>query len=123
MCFGSVHQFSTQQRSEQTVRATSGRPTAWTILRMKSCCSVSGVGRSLRVCERGISPAGFSPHHSSNLSFVSCPPGLVLNPDVESESEDSEPDGPDDLVIPSPEMDDVKGERGQDLVCGGNTWK
>lgn len=36
--------------------------------------------------------------------------GLVLNPDPESESEDSEPDGPDDPVIPSPEMDDVKGE-------------
>uniref|UniRef100_A0A672HWR8 Translation initiation factor eIF2B subunit epsilon n=1 Tax=Salarias fasciatus TaxID=181472 RepID=A0A672HWR8_SALFA len=34
--------------------------------------------------------------------------GLVLNPDPESDSEDSEPDGPDDLVIPSPEMDDVK---------------
>lgn len=35
--------------------------------------------------------------------------GLVLKPDLESDSEDSEPDGPDDLVIPSPEMDDVKG--------------
>ncbi|MEQ2203222.1 hypothetical protein XENOCAPTIV_027041 [Xenoophorus captivus] len=35
--------------------------------------------------------------------------GLVLNPDPESDSEDSEPDGPDDLMIPSPEMDDVKG--------------
>ncbi|XP_054624151.1 translation initiation factor eIF-2B subunit epsilon [Dunckerocampus dactyliophorus] len=34
--------------------------------------------------------------------------GLTLNPDLESESEDSEPDGPDDPVIPSPEMDDVK---------------
>uniref|UniRef100_A0A673BGS3 Translation initiation factor eIF2B subunit epsilon n=1 Tax=Sphaeramia orbicularis TaxID=375764 RepID=A0A673BGS3_9TELE len=34
--------------------------------------------------------------------------GLVLNPDPESESEASEPDGPDDPVIPSPEMDDVK---------------
>lgn len=34
--------------------------------------------------------------------------GLVLNPDPESESEDSEPEGPDDPVIPSPEMDDVK---------------
>lgn len=34
----------------------------------------------------------------------------MLNPDLESESEDSEPDGPDDPVIPSPEMDDVKGE-------------
>eukprot|EP00066_Takifugu_rubripes_P010175 XP_003977775.1 PREDICTED: translation initiation factor eIF-2B subunit epsilon [Takifugu rubripes] len=34
--------------------------------------------------------------------------GLVLKPDPESDSEDSEPDGPDDLVIPSPEMDDVK---------------
>uniref|UniRef100_A0A1A7WLI0 Translation initiation factor eIF2B subunit epsilon n=1 Tax=Iconisemion striatum TaxID=60296 RepID=A0A1A7WLI0_9TELE len=34
--------------------------------------------------------------------------GLVLNPDPESDSEDSEPDGPDDPVIPSPEMDDVK---------------
>lgn len=36
--------------------------------------------------------------------------GLVLNPNPESESEDSEPEGPDDPVIPSPEMDDVKGE-------------
>lgn len=36
--------------------------------------------------------------------------GLVLKPDPESDSEDSEPDGPDDPVIPSPEMDDVKGE-------------
>uniref|UniRef100_A0A665X9Q4 Translation initiation factor eIF2B subunit epsilon n=1 Tax=Echeneis naucrates TaxID=173247 RepID=A0A665X9Q4_ECHNA len=34
--------------------------------------------------------------------------GLVLNPDPESESEDSEPDDSDDPVIPSPEMDDVK---------------
>uniref|UniRef100_A0A3B5QTH6 Translation initiation factor eIF2B subunit epsilon n=1 Tax=Xiphophorus maculatus TaxID=8083 RepID=A0A3B5QTH6_XIPMA len=34
--------------------------------------------------------------------------GLVLNPDPESDSEDSEPDDPDDLMIPSPEMDDVK---------------
>uniref|UniRef100_A0A3Q3L6N2 Translation initiation factor eIF2B subunit epsilon n=1 Tax=Labrus bergylta TaxID=56723 RepID=A0A3Q3L6N2_9LABR len=34
--------------------------------------------------------------------------GLVLNPDPESESEDSEPDDADDPVIPSPEMDDVK---------------
>ncbi|KAG7526046.1 translation initiation factor eIF-2B subunit epsilon [Solea senegalensis] len=34
--------------------------------------------------------------------------GLVLNPDLDSESEDSEPDGPDDPLIPSPEMDDVK---------------
>ncbi|KAF7667513.1 hypothetical protein LDENG_00059010 [Lucifuga dentata] len=34
--------------------------------------------------------------------------GLVLNPDPESESEASEPDGPDDPVILSPEMDDVK---------------
>uniref|UniRef100_A0A3B3WR91 Translation initiation factor eIF2B subunit epsilon n=1 Tax=Poecilia mexicana TaxID=48701 RepID=A0A3B3WR91_9TELE len=33
--------------------------------------------------------------------------GLVLNPDPESDSEDSEPDGPDDLMIPSPEMDDA----------------
>ena len=36
----------------------------------------------------------------------------MLNPDVESESEDSEPEDPDDPVIPSPEMDDDKGERG-----------
>uniref|UniRef100_A0A8D3DC33 Translation initiation factor eIF2B subunit epsilon n=1 Tax=Scophthalmus maximus TaxID=52904 RepID=A0A8D3DC33_SCOMX len=41
--------------------------------------------------------------------------GLVLNPELESESEDSEPDGPDDPQIPSPEMDDDKGERGQDV--------
>ncbi|AWP04553.1 putative translation initiation factor eIF-2B subunit epsilon [Scophthalmus maximus] len=34
--------------------------------------------------------------------------GLVLNPELESESEDSEPDGPDDPQIPSPEMDDDK---------------
>uniref|UniRef100_H3CR64 Translation initiation factor eIF2B subunit epsilon n=1 Tax=Tetraodon nigroviridis TaxID=99883 RepID=H3CR64_TETNG len=34
--------------------------------------------------------------------------GLVLKPNPESDSEDSEPDDPDDLVIPSPEMDDVK---------------
>lgn len=40
----------------------------------------------------------------------SCCTGLVLNPDPESDSEDSEPDGPDDPVTPSPEMDDVKGE-------------
>lgn len=35
--------------------------------------------------------------------------GLVLNPDLESQSEDSEPDGPDEPMIPSPEVDDVKG--------------
>lgn len=46
----------------------------------------------------------------SCLSFVTSSPGLVLNPDPESESEDSEPDDPDDPVIPSPEMDDVKGQ-------------
>uniref|UniRef100_A0AAQ6ILK8 Translation initiation factor eIF2B subunit epsilon n=1 Tax=Anabas testudineus TaxID=64144 RepID=A0AAQ6ILK8_ANATE len=40
--------------------------------------------------------------------LLQCLWGLVLNPDPESESEDSEPDGPDDPVIPSPEMDDVK---------------
>lgn len=34
--------------------------------------------------------------------------GLESNPDPESDSEDSEPEGPDDLMIPSPEMDDVK---------------
>lgn len=34
--------------------------------------------------------------------------GLVLNPDPESDSEASEPEGPDDPVIPSPEMDDDK---------------
>lgn len=34
----------------------------------------------------------------------------MLNPNPESESEDSEPEGPDDPVIPSPEMDDVKGK-------------
>ncbi|KAF3858599.1 hypothetical protein F7725_011800 [Dissostichus mawsoni] len=33
--------------------------------------------------------------------------GLVLNPDPESDSEDSEPDDDEDPVIPSPEMDDV----------------
>lgn len=33
----------------------------------------------------------------------------MLNPDPESESEASEPEDPDDPVIPSPEMDDVKG--------------
>lgn len=40
--------------------------------------------------------------------------GVVLKLDPESDSEDSEPDGPDDPVIPSPEMDDVKGQR---LFC------
>ncbi|KAM9332922.1 translation initiation factor eIF2B subunit epsilon isoform 2-T2 [Pholidichthys leucotaenia] len=34
--------------------------------------------------------------------------GLVLNPAPESDSEESELDGPDDPAIPSPEMDDVK---------------
>lgn len=34
-----------------------------------------------------------------------------MNPDPESDSEDSDTDDPDDPVIPSPEMDDVKGER------------
>ncbi|XP_068197192.1 translation initiation factor eIF2B subunit epsilon [Antennarius striatus] len=33
--------------------------------------------------------------------------GLVLKTDPESDSEDSEPDGPDEPLIPSPEMDDV----------------
>ncbi|KAM9719919.1 translation initiation factor eIF2B subunit epsilon [Menidia menidia] len=33
--------------------------------------------------------------------------GLELNPDPESDSDCSEPDDPDDPVIPSPEMDDV----------------
>ena len=37
----------------------------------------------------------------------------MLNPDPESDSEDSEPDDPDDPEIPSPEMDDVKGQRAQ----------
>ncbi|KAM8838925.1 translation initiation factor eIF2B subunit epsilon [Synchiropus picturatus] len=40
--------------------------------------------------------------------LMQCLWGLDLNPDPESESEDSEPDGPDDPVIPSPEMDDVE---------------
>lgn len=40
--------------------------------------------------------------------LMQCLWGLDLNPDLESESEDSEPDGPDDPVIPSPEMDDVE---------------
>lgn len=47
----------------------------------------------------------------SSLTLVSCATGLVLNPDIDSESEDSEPDDPDDPVIPSPETDDVKGEK------------
>ncbi|XP_057713826.1 translation initiation factor eIF-2B subunit epsilon [Corythoichthys intestinalis] len=34
--------------------------------------------------------------------------GLTLNHCIDSESEDSEPDGPDDPVIPSPELDDAK---------------
>ncbi|XP_077354381.1 translation initiation factor eIF2B subunit epsilon [Festucalex cinctus] len=34
--------------------------------------------------------------------------GLTLKPDLESESDDSEPDGPDEPVIPSPELDDAK---------------
>lgn len=49
---------------------------------------------------------------SKSEQHVFCLTGLVLNPDPESESEDSEPDGPDDPVIPSPEMDDVKGKSG-----------
>lgn len=44
------------------------------------------------------------------------PSGLVLKPDAESESEDSEPDGSEEPVTPSPEMDDVKGEI-VDLSC------
>ena len=50
-----------------------------------------------------------------------------MNPDPESDSEASEPDDPDDPVIPSPEMDDVKGE-GVVLPwiplqrCGGVPW-
>ncbi|XP_062260619.1 translation initiation factor eIF-2B subunit epsilon [Platichthys flesus] len=40
--------------------------------------------------------------------LAQCLWGLVLDPDVESESEDSEPEDPDDPVIPSPEMDDDK---------------
>lgn len=46
-------------------------------------------------------------HQNSIACFPAV--GLVLKPDLESDSEDSEPEGPDDLVIPSPEMDDVKG--------------
>lgn len=33
-----------------------------------------------------------------------------MKPNPETDSEDSESDGPDEPVIPSPEMDDVKGE-------------
>lgn len=79
---------------------------------MKSCHSVSGVGQQ-HLCYTGVSKTGIS--HDATVSvpagwlFFSCA-GLVLNPDLESESEDSEPDGPDDPVIPSPETDDVKGE-------------
>lgn len=52
-------------------------------------------------------PGCCRPHQNGIVGFSSV--GLVLKPDPESDSEDSEPDGPDDLVIPSPEMDDVKG--------------
>lgn len=52
-------------------------------------------------------PCSCRPHQTSiALSAL----GLVLKPNPESDSEDSEPDGPDEPVIPSPEMDDVKGE-------------
>lgn len=43
--------------------------------------------------------------------LLSPAPGVVLKLDPESDSEDSEPDGPDDPVIPSPEMDDVNGQK------------
>lgn len=69
------------------------------------------------------SPPLSSTHHHHTQNLVKAEPpvmqkselflyvtGLVLNPNPESESEDSEPEGPDDPVIPSPEMDDVKGE-------------
>lgn len=47
---------------------------------------------------------------AADLTTAALSLGLVLKPNPESDSEDSEPDDPDDLVIPSPEMDDVKGE-------------
>lgn len=46
----------------------------------------------------------------------------MLNPDPESESEDSEPEDPDDPVIPSPEMEDVKGELIVSTVCETICW-
>lgn len=50
------------------------------------------------------------PSWQSGCSYdASVSAGLELNPDPDSESEASEPDGPDEPVIPSPEMDDVKG--------------
>lgn len=53
---------------------------------------------------------------SADYNLLPHSTGLVLNPELESDSEDSEPDGQDDPQIPSPEMDDVKGERvGQDI--------
>ncbi|XP_061747243.1 translation initiation factor eIF-2B subunit epsilon [Nerophis ophidion] len=48
-----------------------------------------------------------SPSDTDDEELSHCLWGLTLNPELESESEDSEPDGPDDPVIPSPEMDDV----------------
>lgn len=81
--------------------------------RMKSCHSVSGVGQQhvYIFTQESVKPAFPMMLQSASQQddFFSCA-GLVLNPDLESESEDSEPDGPDDPVIPSPEMDDVKGE-------------
>lgn len=50
------------------------------------------------------------PQTSSGHHWFFSALGLVLTSNPESDSEDSEPDGPDDPVIPSPEMDDVKGE-------------
>lgn len=50
------------------------------------------------------------PQNSSGHHWFFSALGLVLTSNPESDSEDSEPDGPDDPVIPSPEMDDVKGE-------------
>lgn len=72
-----------------------------------SCCRVSGVRQQLDLPKFIVKGIVDDP---AVQFFVLCLSGLVLNPDPESDSEDSEPDGPDDPVIPSPEMDDVKGE-------------
>lgn len=76
--------------------------------RKRSCRSVSGVEQQFIVMELAFPMMlQLKSQHACFCVF----PGLVLNPDPESDSEDSDTDDPDDLVIPSPEMDDVKGER------------
>lgn len=50
-----------------------------------------------------------------------CSPGLVLNPDPESDSEDSDSDLSNGPRSPSPEMDDVKGGKAP-LICLAWMW-